>query len=69
MQSTEKRRKKRFEEEDILIKLFNNPVASPKFYLKLIITRKYNHMREEKSKQTEGKKTTLNNIIINMRYV
>ena len=26
-------------------------------------------MREEKSKQTEGKKTTLNNIIINMRYV
>ena len=37
-------------------KLFNNPVASPKFYLKLIITHKYNHMREEKSKQTEGEK-------------
>ena len=42
------------------MKLFNNPVASPTFYLKLIITRKYNHMREKKSKQTEGGKKKKN---------
>ena len=56
---------------DILIKLFNTRVALPGFYLKqsshakTITCRK---MRRE-IKTKEGKKTTLNNIIINMRYV
>ena len=85
MQAKKKERKKGFEEEeknshkdlgkchtrDILIKVFNTCVASPKFYLKqsshakTITCRKMR--REIKTKRR--KKTTLNNVIINMRYV
>ena len=41
---------------DILIKLFNNPVASSKFYLKLIITCKNNHMQENEKRNQNKKK-------------
>ena len=49
-------------------KIFNTHVALPHILLETIITCKNNHMQEnEKSKQKKG--TTLNNVIINMRYV
>ena len=49
--------------------IFNTRVALPHILLETIITRKNHHMQEnEKSKQKKEKKT-LNNVIINMRYV
>ena len=49
-------------------KIFNTRVALPQILLETVITCKNNHMQEnEKSKKKE--KNTLNNVIINMRYV
>ena len=51
-------------------KIFNTHVALSHILLETIITCKNNHMQEnEKSKQKKEKQNTLNNVIINMRYV
>ena len=54
---------------DILIKLFNTHVALPQILLETIIICKNNHMQENEKSKQKKEKNTLNNVIINMRYV
>ena len=67
-----KKESQRFEEchtRDILIKLFNTHVTLPQILLETIITCKNNHMQENEKSKQKKEKNTLNNVIINMRYV
>ena len=50
-------------------KIFNTSVALPQILLETIITCKNNHMQENEKSKQKKEKNTLNNIIINMRYV
>ena len=52
-------------------KIFNTRVALPHILLEIIITCKNNHMQENETNESKQKKekNTLNNVIINMRYV
>ena len=49
-------------------KIFNTHVALPHILLETIIC-KNNHMQENEKSKQKKKKNTLNNVIINMRYV
>ena len=50
-------------------KIFNARVALPQILLKTIITCKNNHMQENEKSKQKKEKNTLNNVIINMKYV
>ena len=50
-------------------KIFNTCVALPQILLETIITCKNNHMQENEKSKQKKEKNTLNNVIINMRYV
>ena len=50
-------------------KIFNIRVALPQILLETIITYKNNHMQENEKSKQKKEKNTLNNVIINMRYV
>ena len=48
-------------------KIFNTRVTLPHILLETIIT--CNHMQENEKSKQKKEKNTLNNVIINMRYV
>ena len=50
-------------------KIFNTHVALTHILLETIITCRNNHMQENEKSKQKKEKDTLNNVIINMRYI